>query len=127
MPAMPDRTGIVATPNRLAQQERFRPAAVYGKAALADPESRELYEDAAGKRGIPVFSVTLSDFLNAPAVDEIDLSTYTGKAAEVKTDLCPGSLEAVRSPFITGINAFSIDSIEGSQPRVALARNPGLW
>jgi len=80
---MPDRTGIVATANQLAQQERFRLAAVYGKAALADPESREVYQDMAGKRGIPVFSVTLSDFLNAPAVDEIDLSTYTGKAAEV--------------------------------------------
>ena len=60
---MPDRTAIVATPNQLAQQERFRLAAVYGKAALADPESRELYEDMAGKRGIPVFAVTLSDFL----------------------------------------------------------------
>jgi hypothetical protein len=31
---------------------------------------------------VPVFALTVADFLNAPAVDEIDLSAYTGKAGE---------------------------------------------
>jgi hypothetical protein len=31
---MPDRTGIVPTENQLAQMEKFRLAALYGKAVL---------------------------------------------------------------------------------------------
>jgi hypothetical protein len=79
---MPDRTGVVATPNQLAQREKFRLAALYGRVVLADPDSRAVYEDAAAKKGVPVFALTLSDFLNAPAVDEIDLSAYSGKTGE---------------------------------------------
>jgi len=79
---MPDRTGIVATANQVAQQDKFRLAALYGKAALADPDTKQVYEDAAARKGIPVFALTLGDFLNAPAVDEIDLSGYSGKANE---------------------------------------------
>jgi hypothetical protein len=80
---MPDRTGIVPTANQLAQMEKFRLAALYGKAVLADPDTRTIYEDAAKGKGVPLFALTVGDFLNAPAVDEIDLSAYTGKADEV--------------------------------------------
>jgi hypothetical protein len=79
---MPDRTGIVPTANQLAQQDKFRLAALYGKAAMADPDTKQVYEDAAARKGIPVFALTVGDFLNAPAVNEIDLSGYTGKANE---------------------------------------------
>jgi hypothetical protein len=79
---MPDRTGIVPTANQAAQQDKFRLAAVYGKSAMADPVTKQLYADAADSRGVPVFALMVADFLNAPAVDEIDLSGYTGKAAE---------------------------------------------
>ena len=80
---MPDRTGIVPTPNQVAQQQKFRLAALYGKAALADPQTRTVYEDAASRKGEPVFAVTVADFLNAPAVDEIDLAGYTGRSGEI--------------------------------------------
>jgi hypothetical protein len=79
---MPDRTGVVPTANQLAQQEKFRLAAIYGKAAIADPETKQLYTDVAKGRGVPVFALMVADFLNASAVDQVDLSAYTGKADE---------------------------------------------
>ena len=80
---MPDRTGIVPSADQLAQQQQFKLAAVYGKAVLADPAARTVYEEAAARHGIPVFAMTIADFLNAPAVDEIDLASYSGKTGEV--------------------------------------------
>ena len=79
---MPNRTGIVPTANQLAQMQRFRLAALYGKAVMADAQTRTIYEDAAARKGEPVFAVMVGDFLNAPVVEEIDLSEYSGKAAE---------------------------------------------
>jgi voltage-gated potassium channel Kch len=79
---MPDRTGIVPTPNQIAQMDKFRLAALYGKSVMADPVSRAIYEDAAHRKGVPVFAVTVGDFLNAPAVDEINLAAYAGKIGD---------------------------------------------
>ena len=79
---LPDRSGIVASANQLAQQNKFRLATVYGKACMADPDTKQPYQDKADSRGVPAFALMVADFLNAPVVDEIDLSAYTGKAAE---------------------------------------------
>lgn len=70
------------TPAQASQQERFKLAVLYGNTVLADPEKRAIYEAAAERKGVPVFALTVGDFLNAPAVDEIDVSGYTGKAGE---------------------------------------------
>src|SRR6476619_7057941 len=72
---MPDRTGIVPTADQLAQMNKFRLAALYGKSVMADPVSRAIYEGASDRKGIPAFALSVGDFLNAPAVDEVDLST----------------------------------------------------
>jgi voltage-gated potassium channel Kch len=82
MTKMPDRTGIVPTANQLAQMEKFRLATVYGKSVLADAVSRAIYEDAAAKKGVPVFAVTVADFLNPPLIDEINLAGYAGKIGD---------------------------------------------
>ena len=81
----PDLSGRVPTPGQAAHRERFRLAALYGKAVFVDPAKKTLYEDAAKTHGKPVFALTVSDFLNAPAVDEIDLSAYTGRAGDTIT------------------------------------------
>ena len=70
------------TPEQLAHQNRFRLAAVYGRTALADAATKALYEAKASERGVPVFALTIADFFHEPAVDEIDLSAYTGQAGE---------------------------------------------
>jgi hypothetical protein len=70
------------TPGQIAHQERFRLATVYGRAALADPATKALYEAKATATGTPVFALAIADFFHEPAVDAIDLSAYTGKAGE---------------------------------------------
>ncbi len=79
---MPDRTGIEPTANQVAQQDRFRLAVLYGNAVMMDPEAKEIYADVADRRAQSVFAVTVGDFLNPPAVDEIDLASYSGKTGE---------------------------------------------
>lgn len=80
---MPDRTGVVATANQLAQQNQFRLAVLYGKAVMADPESKEIYDGAGARKGLSAFAVSVGDFLNPPVVEEIDLSAYTGQIGQV--------------------------------------------
>ena len=85
MSPRPDFSGHTPTPGQAAQRQRFKLAALYGKAVLADPEKKALYEARAKAGGIPVFALSIADFLHAPAVEEmeaIDLSGYTGKAGE---------------------------------------------
>lgn len=78
----PDVEGRVWTEAQQAHREQFRQAALYGKLVMADPETKTLYEEAAQARGKPVFSLTIADFFNAPSVDEVDLSGYTGKVGD---------------------------------------------
>jgi hypothetical protein len=113
---MPDRTGIVPTADQLAQREKFRLAALYGKAALADPQSRTVYEDVAARKGEPVFAVTVADFLNAPAVEEIDLARYTGRSGE------PIIIRASDDVEVRGVSV----SIRDQQGAV-LEQGPALW
>jgi len=78
----PDMAGHVPTPGQLAHQEQFKLAVVYGRTALADPDTKALYEAAAQAKGQRVFALTVADFFIHPVVDEIDLSEYAGRAGE---------------------------------------------
>lgn len=76
---------LAAHPPTVGQQavrEQFRLATIYGHTALADPATSTLYHAKAKAKGQPVFSVAVADFFHAPAVNEIDLAGYTGKAGE---------------------------------------------
>ena len=85
MTRTPNRDGLVPTVGQTDHRERFRQAAAYGKAAFADPARKALYETAGKARRKPAFALTVSDFLNPPAVDAIDLSGYTGQIGETVT------------------------------------------
>ena len=74
----PDLSGVEPSEAQLAHQRRFKEAVLYGKMVMADPEAKALYDDAAKAKGNPVFSLTVADFFNEPAVDEVDLSGYGG-------------------------------------------------
>jgi hypothetical protein len=67
---------------QLAAQERFRQAALYGKMVMVDPLTKQLYEEAAKAKGQPLFSLTIADFFHAPAVNEVDMAHYGGKAGD---------------------------------------------
>jgi hypothetical protein len=118
----PDREGLIPTPGQLAHRERFRLAALYGKAVFAEPSKKAIYEEAAKAKGIPVFSLTVADFFNAPVVDEIDLSGYTGKAGE------PIGIRAHDDFEVNGV-AVAIRNLEGMvlEQGAAAKQSNGVW
>ncbi len=71
--------GREPTPAQAAQRERFGLAVAYAKYALADAESRTVYEAASKEKGIPAFALGIADFLNAPSITEVDVEAYTGQ------------------------------------------------
>lgn len=79
----PDMMNAPVSAAQQATRARFREAALYGKMALADPETKALYVEAAKAKGKPVFSLTVADFFNAPSVDEVDVSGYGGAVGDV--------------------------------------------
>lgn len=78
----PDLSGVEPTAAQQATRDRFKQATLYGKMVMADPESKALYEAAAKAKGLPVFSLTVADFFNAPSVDEVDLAGYSGAVGD---------------------------------------------
>jgi len=78
----PEMEGREPTQAQAAQREQFRQAAFYGKMVMADAAAKAVYEEAAKAKGQPVFSLTVADFFNAPSVDEVDLSAYTGNVGD---------------------------------------------
>ena len=81
----PDFSNVESTPGQEAQRVRFREAAFYGRTVMADPAERAIYEAIAERRGQPVFSVMVGDFLNEPVVDEIEAAAYTGAVGDPVT------------------------------------------
>ena len=75
------------TIEQVAQRERFRQAAVYGKSALANPSIRAQYEEVAKTKNMPVFAATVADFLNAPTIENVNLAAYTGQIGSTITVL----------------------------------------
>jgi len=70
------------TEAQAAQREQFRQATLYGKMVMADPATKAIYDVAAKAKGIPVFSLTIADFFNAPSVDQVDMSGYGGRVGD---------------------------------------------
>ena len=58
-----------------ACQERFREAALVAKRLMADPRARAVYEEEARLKGKPARSLIIADYLHAPSVHEIDISS----------------------------------------------------
>ena len=78
----PDVSKRTVSDQQKAQQDRFRLAILYGKAAMADTAKHIQYAGGAPAKHMTPFHLAVADFLNAPVVDEIDLSAYSGQAAE---------------------------------------------
>lgn len=69
------------TDRQKAQQERFTQATLYW-AKIKNTDVRQEYENAAGD-GLSAYNIAVSDTLNAPAIEDIDISQYTGLANQV--------------------------------------------
>lgn len=71
------------TPAQLVVRDRFKAAAAYAGAVLADPVLQPRYAAAARARGISLFAFALGDFLRPPVVQAIDASGYHGVAGDL--------------------------------------------
>lgn len=76
----PDFTNVVASPDQEAHRTRFKQAVAYGRMVLADEDAREDYDEAALVKGKSAFALMVADFMNAPSIDEVDVSEYGGLA-----------------------------------------------
>ncbi|MDR2384939.1 MAG: hypothetical protein LBD80_04660 [Tannerella sp.] len=79
---VPEKSDEVSEKQK-TQRRKFRNATIYGKSALENPENREIYEAAAAKKGRTPFIAAVADFLNAPEIELIDLSDYTGQPGDI--------------------------------------------
>jgi hypothetical protein len=67
-----------------AQQKHFHEAIIYGKSTMLDPKKKEAYQ-AVAEENQSAFNVAVADFLNAPSIESVDVSTYNGQPGNVIT------------------------------------------
>ena len=60
----PDMSGVIWSPAQRAHREAFRQAIVYAQAAMADPQARAAYEQAAALKGKRPFDLAVSDYFH---------------------------------------------------------------
>lgn len=62
---------------------KFQQAVIYAKTALQDANLKEEYaKEAKKKEGLTAYNVAVADLLNAPKIEEINLTAYTGQIGD---------------------------------------------
>jgi hypothetical protein len=90
-----------ASEKQQAQRARFQQAVIYGKAL--SPELLQMYKNESEKGRVP-FTVAVADFLNAPDVEQVDLSNYTGQPGDTITILASDDFK-IKSVHLRVTNA----------------------
>jgi len=78
MSAAPHHRPRELTDAQKVHREKFHQAILYAKGAQDNP----VYADLANARGLSKYNVALADFLHPPEIQNIDVSSYRGKAGE---------------------------------------------
>ena len=60
----PDMSKVAWSEAQAAHRERFKQAVAYARAALADPQTRAIYEQEAARKGKRAFDLAVSDFFH---------------------------------------------------------------
>jgi hypothetical protein len=77
------------------RRERFGEAQAYAKAVLADPVRRDLYRQLGRERHCPPNALLVSNFLNPPAIDRVELAEFQGRAGDRIRILATDPIEVV--------------------------------
>ena len=78
-----DKT-VEDTQKQKDHKRKFQRAILYSKVVMNDPKTKEHYDTHADHaKGITAHNVAVADLLNAPDIDSIDVSAYTGKVGDV--------------------------------------------
>ena len=106
-----ERTGE-PTEGQKAHQAKFQQAILYAKAAINNPATMQAYKDASGN-GVTPYNVAVGDFLQAPDIDTIDVSKYTGKVGDTITVLVTDNF-MVKEVTVTILNADGTEVEKGN-------------
>jgi len=79
--SMPTHSDKVSE-KQAAHRERFQKAVIYGKTEMESPEAKAMYEAGKGKKFPNAYTVAVADFLNAPDIQSVNLSGYTGQVGD---------------------------------------------
>ncbi|MDR2026182.1 MAG: hypothetical protein LBQ01_01320 [Prevotellaceae bacterium] len=109
---IPERTKELSE-KQIEHQHRFKRAVIYGKTAAETPGTKEIYEAVAAKRKKTPFIVAVADFFNAPEIENIDLSNYTGTPGDTIKVTVTDDV-TVKSVSVSIINADGSTVEEGS-------------
>jgi len=109
------------TDAQLAVRERFRLAADYGRTAKQDPALRAVYEAVAKAKGTSVLIAMMTDYLNPPDVNSVDLSSYTGRVGD------PIRIRASKEAGVMAVNvAIRASDLTVLEEGAAVLQN-GTW
>ena len=78
---VPEKTHVPLSEKQKQVNARFQEAVIYARGAIADENQKNAYAQNAGD-GKSAYNVAIADFFNAPDIETIDLSGYTGKPGE---------------------------------------------
>lgn len=100
---------------------RFQEAVLYAKNAIVNPATKEAYQ-AGVKEGKTAYNVAVADFLNAPSINEIDVSKYNGQIGNYIQVRAVDDFE-VKEVTVTIQNSDGTEVENG----VAVQQESGIW
>jgi predicted membrane-bound mannosyltransferase len=113
---IPERSQT-ASEKQKEQRKRFQRATVYAKAAVDDPETKALYAGEAGKsKGKTAYNIAVADFFNAPDIETVDLSDYTGSVGDTVRVAATDDF-LVKSVYVSIVDADGATVEEGDAVR----------
>ncbi|HEY3404709.1 MAG TPA: hypothetical protein VGK59_15070 [Ohtaekwangia sp.] len=83
------------------QRDRFRRAAAYANAKIADPVTRAEYEELASKHEfMTAFTMAVRDFLRPPEMEEVSVTGYRGAVGD-KIIIKPMDYQKIKTLMVT--------------------------
>ena len=120
---LPDSSGV-ASEKQKATKEKFTKAASYAKAQMADDDAKALYKTGVTGKKFNAYLVAVSDWLNAPKVNEIKTGDYVGEAGDQITIDASDDFKVVR------VRVIMTDGVGNKLERgeaIQDAKNAGTW
>lgn len=90
-----ERTGELSDKQEV-QKLKFQRAVLYAKTVMNDSNKKQMYEAMSDdSKGISTYNVAVADLLNAPKIQEINLSAYTGNPGDTIRIIATDDFEVV--------------------------------
>src|SRR4051812_41178658 len=118
---LPQQSNRKRSEAQLARQLRFQEAAHYAKSILSEPLQQKVYQALGAARNRPPNTILISNFLNPPTVDLIEISGYQGRRGDRIKVLATDDVEVVS---VTIAIRDQAGAVVESAPA---GKNHGVW